>query len=72
MRFTYTKHAERRMAQRNITASDIATLVRNCAKPRRDAEGNPIYYGTVYGWTVQVVIRKASQPPHVLTVKVTK
>lgn len=60
------------MAQRNITESDIATLVRNCGKPRRDAEGNPIYYGTVYGWMVQVVIRKASQPPHILTVKVTK
>ena len=60
------------MAQRNITASDIAMLVRNCAKPRRNAEGTPIYYGMLYGWTVQTVVRKASQPPHILTVKVTK
>ena len=60
------------MAQRNITESDIVRLVRSCPKPRRDAEDNTIYYGTVHGWTVQVVIRKASQPPHVLTVKVTK
>ncbi len=72
MRFTYTKHAERRMAPRNFTESDVETLVRHCAKPRRHAEGNPIYYGALYGWTVQVGIRKASQPPHILTVKVTK
>ena len=33
MRVTFTKHAERRMAQRRITESDIATLVRNCSNP---------------------------------------
>jgi Domain of unknown function (DUF4258) len=63
-------HALERMAERNITESDIVTLIRNCPKPRRDVKGNPIYYGLVHGWTVQVVIAKASQPPRVITVKV--
>jgi len=65
-------HALERMAERDITESDIVALIRNCPKPRRDVKGHSIYYGLVYGWTVQVVIAKASQPPRVITVKVTK
>ncbi len=63
-------HALERMAERGILESDIIVLIRNCPKPRRDVKGNPIYYGLVYGWTVQVVIAKASQPQQVITVKV--
>ena len=72
MQLILPTHALERMAERSITESDIITLIRNRAKPRRDVKGNPIYYGLVYGWTVQVVIAKASQPPRVITVKVTK
>ena len=72
MRLILSVHALERMAERHITESDIVVLIRNCPKPRRDVKGNAIYYGLIYGWIVQVVIAKASQPPRVITVKVTK
>ncbi len=72
MRFEYSKHATLRMMQRNITETDLVSIVRNCPKPRRDDEGNPIYYGIVGGAAIQLVIRKGSQPPYVITIKVTR
>jgi RNA:NAD 2'-phosphotransferase (TPT1/KptA family) len=72
MQLILSAHALERMAERNITESDIGALIRNCPKPRRDMKDNAIYYGLIYGWTVQVVVTKASQPPRVITVKVTK
>jgi hypothetical protein len=72
MRLILPTHALERMAERSITESDIVALIRNCAKPRRDVKGNSIYDGIIYGWAVQGVIAKASQPPRVITVKVTK
>jgi hypothetical protein len=72
MELRLSDHALQRMAMRGITQSDIVALIRSCPKSRRDAKDNPIYYGFVRGWVVQVVIAKASHPLRVITVKVTK
>jgi hypothetical protein len=72
MQLILSAHALERIAERTITESDIVALIRNCPKPRRDMKDNAIYYGLIYGWTVQVVVAKASQPLRVITVKVTK
>jgi hypothetical protein len=44
MQLILSAHALERMAERNITESDIGALIRNCPKPRRDMKDNAIYY----------------------------
>lgn len=68
MRLILSNHARRRLRERDLGESDIEVLIRRSPKPERDPEGNTIYRGIIDGMIVTAIIRKASQPPYVITV----
>ena len=68
MRLILSDHARRRLRERDLGESDIESLIRRSRKPERDSEGNNVYRGIIDGMIVTAIIRKASQPPYVITV----
>ncbi|GEM_PF-4329148 len=68
MRLILSNHARRRLRERDLGESDIEAILRRSQKLERDPEGNQIYRGAIDGMMVTVIVRKASQPPYVITV----
>jgi hypothetical protein len=68
MRLILSNHTRRRLRERELGESDIETIIRRTRKPERDPDGNLIYRGIIDGMVVTAIVRKASQPPHVITV----
>ncbi len=68
MRLILSNHARRRLRERDLGESDIEALIRRSRQPERDPSGNNVYRGIIDGMIVTAIIRKASQPPYVITV----
>jgi len=68
MRLILSNHARRRLRERDLGESDIEALIRRSRNPERDPSGNNVYRGIIDGMIVTAIIRKASQPPYVITV----
>jgi hypothetical protein len=68
MRLILSNHTRRRLRERELGESDIETIIRRTRKPERDPDGNLIYRGIIDGMIVTAIVRKASQPPYVITV----
>lgn len=64
---TYTKHARKQMAIRRISESEVEQALVGHHISYTDRVGNPIYVGRVLGRRIKVVVRKDSDPPHVIT-----
>lgn len=68
MRLILSSHARRSLRERDLGESDKEVIIRRTPKPERDPSGNLIYRGIVDGMIVTAIVRKASQPPYVITV----
>lgn len=67
MTCTYTSHAREQMALRKITELEVEATLQDHHTAYTDKKGNPIYIGEPNGRRIKVVIRKDSDPPHIIT-----
>ena len=64
---TYTMHARERMAQRQITESEVEATLRDHHTEYLDKKGNLVCIGHPDGRRIKIVIQKDSHPPHIIT-----
>ena len=67
MNVTYSRHARIRMAQRSISEEEVEAVLDDYHTSYTDLKGNPVYVGRPSGRHIKVVVRRASNPPHVIT-----
>jgi hypothetical protein len=65
---SYSRHARLRMIQRAISESEVEAVLADYHTHYTDEDGNAIYVGNPGGHRVVVVVRKDTEPPHVITV----
>ncbi len=56
------------MIQRDISQEEVETALAEYHTVYTDPKGNPIYIGRPGGRRIKVVVRRGSDPPHVITV----
>jgi hypothetical protein len=65
---TYSQHAKMRMLQRRISELEVTAVLEDYHTNYTDEDGNQIYVGHPGSRRIVVVVRKGSDPPHVITV----
>jgi hypothetical protein len=68
MDVSYTHHAQRRMAQRNVSHADVVATLSDPDVRYTDPDGNPIYTRAVGSRRIKVVVAPGGPPHIVITV----
>lgn len=68
LRLRFSGHAEDRLRERKISKADAENAYREPDITYDDPKGNPCYVRHASGKRVEVVIRKGSNPPFVITI----
>ncbi len=67
IKLTYSKHAKERMAERDISESEVEQVLEAPDIDYHDPKGSPIFVRQIGGRRIKVVVVQGSNPPHVIT-----